>query len=98
MFYVDQSEYDELNDRRNDKIGRYPHGFRHYENFNAYKYVNKDSGIQDYIEEMNKPCEFEEFSLIIKAGMHDEKKTASFAHEFLNDENDDGKYPIEDFM
>jgi hypothetical protein len=40
---------------------RYPHGFRHYENFASYKLVQPDTEIQDYITEMNSQCEFEAF-------------------------------------
>lgn len=42
-----------------ETIGRYPNGFRQYENYNAYKYYNRDATIQDYIEIMNSPVEFE---------------------------------------
>jgi hypothetical protein len=51
-------EMDEKNERIylesvTQSIGRYPLGFRHYENFVNYKMVVKDATVQDYITEMN---------------------------------------------
>jgi hypothetical protein len=48
-------------------IGRYPHGFRHYESFVNYKYVNPDATIHDYMNEMNRQVEFDEFLSIMRA-------------------------------
>lgn len=47
-----------------ERIGRYPMGFRHFENFANYSQEKKDATIQDYIEEMYRPCEFADFLTI----------------------------------
>lgn len=40
---------------------RYPQGFRHFENYANYSYVHKEATIEDYMKEMNRPCDFTEF-------------------------------------
>lgn len=42
-------------------IGRYPMGYRHYENYHNYKLQNPNSTIQDYQTDVNSPISFEEF-------------------------------------
>ena len=48
----DQYEYNKLLD---EHALRYPKGFRHYENYEAYKVFYPDSTIQDYSDESNFP-------------------------------------------
>jgi hypothetical protein len=37
--------------RVNEKIGRYPFGFRHYENYEDYRHVFKKATMNDYVED-----------------------------------------------
>lgn len=48
-------------------VGRYPHGFRQYENYVNYRFLNPDATIDDYMSEMNRQVEFEEFLAIMRA-------------------------------
>jgi hypothetical protein len=47
-------------------IGKFPNGFRHYESFANYKLVNPEAEIQDYISEVNRQVEFDEFMAIMR--------------------------------
>ena len=44
-FILDQENYDKWHMYQQQKIGRYPHGFRHFENFANYSQVLKDATI-----------------------------------------------------
>ena len=57
-----------------ERIGRYPHGFRHFENFANYSQVKKDATIQEYMETMNRPCEFSEYLAIIRQHLIEESE------------------------
>lgn len=48
-------------------MGRYPHGFRHYENYVNYRTVFPDATIEDYMKDMNRECTYAEFLNIMKA-------------------------------
>ena len=65
-----------------EKIGRYPHGFRHLENYANYSQVKRGTTIQDYMEEMNRPAEFHEFLAIQRQHMIEESHTPEFEHQF----------------
>ena len=47
--------------------GRYPVGFRHYENYVNYRTVFPDATIEDYMKDMNRECTFGEFLNIMKS-------------------------------
>lgn len=57
-----------------ERIGRYPHGFRHFENFANYSQVKPDATIQEYMETMNRPCEFSEYLAIIRQHLIEESQ------------------------
>lgn len=42
-------------------VGRYPMGYRHYENYHNYKLQYPDASIHDYQNDVNAPISFEEF-------------------------------------
>jgi len=44
-----------------ENAGRYPHGFRHYENYANYKVVNPEAPIEEYTEIMNTQVEWETY-------------------------------------
>ena len=44
-FTLDQENYTKKHYWENEKIGRYPHGFRHLENFANYSQVKRDATI-----------------------------------------------------
>jgi hypothetical protein len=57
-FFLDEKSAKQFFTDIEHNIGRYPHGFRHYENFANYSIVNPNSEISDYIAEMNRQIEF----------------------------------------
>jgi hypothetical protein len=65
---------DELR-RLSDETGRYTPGFRHYENFYAYKLKNPEATIEDYTTDMNSQISFEEFLKLTKTAYLHEVKT-----------------------
>ena len=48
--YFDPSPTDKIRyeDYLDSKVGRYPIGFRHYENFENYRIINPDATIDEY--------------------------------------------------
>lgn len=62
----DRAAYDEKA-RRESLIGRYPVGFRHYENYRNYLVKHPDATIGDYTEDVNARVTFDEFLAIKKA-------------------------------
>ena len=84
-FTFDQENYDKWHMYQQEKIGRYPYGFRHFENFANYSQANKDSTIQEYMEQMNRPCEFHEYLAIIRQHMIEESHTPEFKHEWKSE-------------
>jgi hypothetical protein len=81
-FVFDQENYDKWHLYQNDKIGRYPYGFRHFENFANYSQAKRDSTIQEYMELMNRPCEFHDYLAIIRSHLIEESNTPEFKHEW----------------
>ena len=61
---LDQENWEKMHDYAHSRLGRYPHGFRHFENYANYSQVKKDATIQEYMQEMNRQCEFNEFVAI----------------------------------
>ena len=53
-------------------IGRYPRSFMKYENFANYSQADKNANIQDYMNDMNRACEFHEFMAIVSEHMMEE--------------------------
>jgi len=79
---LDQENFNKKNMHDLEAIGRYPHGFRHYENFANYSQVKRDATIQEYMEEMNRPCEFHEYMTIMRQHMIEESQTPDGKQEF----------------
>ena len=72
---LDQENYDKYADWHLDQVGRYPHGFRHYENYANYVAHDETKTIKDYMKRMNEPAEFSEFLAIMRAYMVQEART-----------------------
>ena len=53
-FDVDDEEYHRYMDEVERNIGRYPEGFRHFENYENYRSVYPDATIQEYHNESKK--------------------------------------------
>ena len=64
-----------------ERMGRYPHGYRHFENFANYSQHKPDATIQEYIEVMNSPCEFSEYLAIMRQHMVEEAESPEALHE-----------------
>ena len=73
----DEMLLDRENRRKRDNmlinmIGRYPKTFMKYENFANYSQADKNATIQDYMNEMNRACEFHEFMAIVSEHLKEE--------------------------
>ena len=64
--------------RRELEVGRYPPGWRHYENFEVYARHFKNRTIEDYHLDMNRQVTFTEFFSISKAFYLDQKNDPAF--------------------
>lgn len=65
-------EADKMYKKQAESIGRYPHGWRHYETYMNYRTVHKDATMEEYAAAMNKHCEFDEYLEIIRAAVMEE--------------------------
>lgn len=86
-----REETKKYHDYWNNKIGRYPEGFRHYENFANYSQVKKDATIQEYMEVMNKPCELQDYAKIRSHRLIEETNTVEFRQQWRKQVIDDFK-------
>jgi hypothetical protein len=77
-FDLDDTDAHAYLDRVEEQIGRYPVGFRHYENFENYRVKYPEQSIGDYQEVMNRQVEYEEYKEIMKAGFLNECKNPYF--------------------
>ena len=59
----------------------YPNGWRHFETFVRYKAINKDSTIEEYMAEINRQVEYEEFLSILKTATVEEGNSPLFKHK-----------------
>ena len=59
-FDIDDEAVHRYWDEVERSVGRYPDGFRHYENYENYRVVYQNSTIQDYHNESKNwiPCNF----------------------------------------
>jgi len=65
--------------RRDAALHRYPHGYRHYENYHNYRTVYPDRTLQDYANDINSQITFEEFFVMAqKDYLHDAEHDPSF--------------------
>lgn len=86
-------------DRVEANIGRYPTGFRQYENYEFYALSNPDATMVDYQSEMNRQCEFHEFMAIMRAALIEQAKTPGFRFDAVKQtEDDDNEYRAESFV
>ena len=63
-FLPDERGYYKELDRIKSNIGRYPIGFRHYENFQNYVKQYPDRTIDEYVNDINSQISFEEYLLL----------------------------------
>lgn len=80
-----------FHEAKNNSIGRYPHNYRQYENFVNYSQVKKDATIQEYMEVMNKPCEYYEYLKIRSSRLVEDTQTPEFKHQWRSDVIEDYK-------
>ena len=79
-----------------DSIGRYPHGWRHYESFVNYQVINPHATIQEYIEEMNSQVTFDNFLAIMRQSAienleHDPEEANKMQQELAKMEEEDAE-------
>ena len=65
-FLPNAREWHKEMDRIESNIGRYPVGFRHYENYHNYMLKYPERSIDDYAHDMNSQITFDEFLLLSK--------------------------------
>ena len=63
-FLPDEHGYYKEVDRIKSNIGRYPIGFRHYENYQNYVKQFPDRTIDEYVTDVNSQISFEEYLLL----------------------------------
>lgn len=88
-----KNAYDEWEMQQNE-IGKYPLGFRKYENFINYRVVHPEADIENYMREMNRECTYLEFLAIMRASILQDSKKYKFSlddydHEGLPGSGDD---------
>lgn len=71
-------------ERIESQVGRYPTGFRHFENYEFYNLHHPDATMVDYQEAMNKQCEFHEFVEIMRAALVEQSNTPGFKFDTLS--------------
>ena len=72
-------------ERQMNAIGKYPPGFRHFENFVNYRVVFPDASIEDYMKEMNREVTYQEFLAIMKSSILEDSKQYRFKFDFYNE-------------
>lgn len=65
-FFLSPKDFNEEMDYLENEIGRYPIGFRHYENYQNYRLKYPNANIDEYQNEMNRQVEYHEFKEIHK--------------------------------
>lgn len=62
---IEDKVYKEMNQEAEDYFtsytGRYVPGYRHYENYESYSLKYPERTIQDYVDDVNRECTFEEY-------------------------------------
>ena len=77
-FLIDQENYNNVEKYDLNKVGRYPYGFRHLENYANYSQVKRSATIQEYMEEMNRPCELVDYINIMRQHLIEESHSPEF--------------------
>lgn len=65
-FFPSRREREKELQRLESNIGRYPVGFRHYENWQNYTSVYPDATLEDYRDDLNSQISFDEYLLLNK--------------------------------
>lgn len=65
-FFPSRKEREKELDRIESNIGRYPVGFRHYENWQNYTSMYPDATLEDYRDDLNSQISFDEYLLLNK--------------------------------
>ena len=98
-FVMSNEELHQEMERQEANVGRYPIGFRHYENYEFYALAKPDATIDEYHQEMNRQCEFSDFMGIMRAALIDQSKDPGFRWKHGLDGEDEGDVlPMEDFV
>lgn len=80
-WYLNEKDAKRFFKEVDDKIGRYPEGWRHYETFVTFKAMHKDATMDDYVQEMNRQVEYEEFLTILKTATVEEANSPLYKHK-----------------
>lgn len=84
-------------ERQQNAIGKYPPGFRHYENFVNYRQVNADATIEDYMHDMNREATYAEFLAIMRSSILEDSKQYKYElHSYDHNDLDDKDSGSED--
>lgn len=94
---VDQENHDLYFDNWEQRIARYPEGFRQYENYANYQIKYPGSSIADYTEHMNSQIEFADFLRLMRQAALEESRTDDWKHDnpIYSDEEE---YTMEDII
>ena len=71
---LDEWAFDKQNiirqwERQQENTGKYPEGFRHYENYVNYRQVFQDATVEQYMRDMNREVTFIEMMNIMKSAI-----------------------------
>ena len=81
-FLPDERGWNKESDRIKSQIGRYPIGFRHYENYTHYSKQFPDRTIQEYIDDINSQITYEEYLLLCqKAFIYESSHNPNVVYE-----------------
>lgn len=94
---LDKASLDAYFKQMEDGIGKFPNGFRHYESFANYKLVNQDAEISDYISEVNRQVEFDEFLAITRQAAIEETRSSDWKFDHPEEE-DEIDLPVDDMI
>ena len=96
-WFLDKENLDLFEQQIGESIGRYPRGFRHLENFANYNLVKPESKIADYVQEMNRQIEFEEFLTLMRGAAQEEANSVDFKFD-ANMAEDRGDPTIDEML
>ena len=79
----DQRNHDEISHYEQNVLGRYPKGFRHYENYANYSQVHTDATVEEYMDVMNRQVTYSEFVAITRQGIMEHADRPGFKQYLL---------------
>jgi len=80
-FILDDANFYKWSEGMNQRVGRYPEGYRHLETFENYRMVKPGSTVEEYAEEMNAEIHFDDYLNILRQAAVEETKDPVWIHE-----------------